>query len=75
MSKLSPYVNEIISFVVMLLLLVALVSSQLGNPALQLAGASDDNAETTHIRLEGEESSDGAFAPGLLSGAFLSRNL
>ena len=54
MSKLSPYVNEIISFVVMLLLLVALVSSQLGNPALQLAGASDDNVETTHIRLEGE---------------------
>ena len=54
MSKLSPYVNEIVSFVVMLLLLVALVSSQAGNPAMKLAAAGDERAETHHIRLEGE---------------------
>ena len=54
MNKISTYANEIVSFVVMLLLLVALVSSQLHNPAISLAAAGDDNAETTHIRLEGE---------------------
>ena len=54
MSRLSPYVNEIVSFVVMLLLLVALVSSQASNPALKLAAAGDEGVETSHIRLEGE---------------------
>lgn len=38
----------------MLLLLVALVSSQMSNPAVRLAVAADERAETSHIRLEGE---------------------
>ena len=54
MSKLSPYVNEIISFVVMLLLLAALISGQLNSQAMKLAAADDDRAEISHIRLEGE---------------------
>ena len=33
MSRLSPYVNEIISFIVMLLMLVALVSGQMNEQA------------------------------------------
>ncbi len=54
MSKLSPYINEIVSFVVMLLLLAALVSSQMSNPAMALGAAAEERAETRHIRLEGE---------------------
>lgn len=54
MSKLSPYVNEIIGFVVMLLLLAALVSGQLNTHTLKVAAAGDDRAEISHIRLEDE---------------------
>jgi len=57
MSKLSPYVNEIISFIVMLLMLVALVSGQANEQAYQLASldAADANAvEVSHFRLEDE---------------------
>ena len=35
MSRLSTYVNEIVSFIVMALLLVALVSGQLNHPSLR----------------------------------------
>jgi archaellum component FlaG (FlaF/FlaG flagellin family) len=54
MSKLSTYLNEIISFVVMLLLLAALVSGQLNAQAMKLAEAGDDKADISLIRLEGE---------------------
>ena len=54
MSKLSPYVNEIVSFVVMLLLLAALVSGQLHAGEVKVAAADDAPAETRHIRLEDE---------------------
>ena len=57
MSKLSSYVNEMISFVVMLLLLAALVSGQISAPAFKLAGveaAADDRIEVRNFRLEDE---------------------
>jgi archaellum component FlaG (FlaF/FlaG flagellin family) len=54
MTKLSSYVNEIFSFVVMLLLLAALVSGQLNAQATKLATASDESVEISHIRLEDE---------------------
>ena len=54
MSRLSSYVNEIISFVVMLLLLAALISGQLNSQAMKIASAGDDRAEISHIRLEDE---------------------
>ena len=54
MSRLTPYLNEIISFVVMALLLAALVSGQLNSQAMKLAAADDDRAEISHIRLEDE---------------------
>ena len=54
MSKLSSYVNEIVSFVVMLLLLAALVSGQINDEATRLAAASDQPADISHIRLEDE---------------------
>ena len=55
MSKLSPYINEIISLFVMLLLLVALVSGQVSAPAHQLASleaAYGDSGRVGHVRLE-----------------------
>jgi len=57
MTKLSPYVNELISFLVMLLLIVALVSGQLNAAAYQMASldaAHDEAARIPHIRLEDE---------------------
>ena len=57
MSKLSPYVNEIISFLVMLLMLVALISGQLNATAYQLAAAEaagDEGARISQFRLEDE---------------------
>ena len=54
MSKLSLYINEIISFVVMLLLLAALVSGQLNSRAMNMAAVDDDRVEISHIRLEDE---------------------
>ncbi len=57
MSKLSAYVNEIISLIVMLLMLVALVSGQLNAATYQLAAAEAAGDETTQIsqfRLEDE---------------------
>lgn len=57
MSKLSPYINEIISFIVMLLMLVALVSGQANARAYQLASLDAAEAEitrTSHFRLEDE---------------------
>ena len=57
MSKLSTYINEIISFVVMLLFVVALVSGQMNAQAYRLASieaAADDRAEVRHFRLEDE---------------------
>ena len=54
MSKLSTYINEFISFVVMLLLLAALISGQLNSQAMKIAAADDDRAQISHIRLEDE---------------------
>ena len=57
MNKLSPYVNEIVSFVVMLLMLVALISGQANEQAYKLASldAADAEAlEISHFRLEDE---------------------
>ena len=57
MSKLSPYVNEIISFIIMLLLLVALISGQLNAAAYQMASmdeAHDEASRVSHVRLEDE---------------------
>ena len=57
MSKLSPYINEIISFIVMLLMLVALIAGQANSGAYQLAalGAADaEEVRISHIRLEDE---------------------
>jgi len=57
MSKLSLYVNEIVSFIVMLLLLVALISGQLNATAYQLASldaAHDEASRVSHVRLEDE---------------------
>jgi uncharacterized lipoprotein YmbA len=57
MNKLSPYIHEIISFIVMLLMLVALASGQANARAYQLAAldaASDEVGRTSHVRLEDE---------------------
>ena len=54
MSKLSTYLNEIISFVVMLLMLAALVSGQLNAQTMKMAAADDDRADISLIRLEDE---------------------
>jgi hypothetical protein len=54
MSKLSSYVNELLSFAVMLLLLAALISGQLNAKAARLAGVDGEAAEISLIRLEGE---------------------
>ena len=57
MSKLSPYVNEIVSFIVMALLLVAIVSGQLNEQAYKMASldaAHDEAAHVSHFRLEDE---------------------
>ena len=57
MSKLSPYINEIISLFVMLLLLVALVSGQMNAGAYKMASidaAHDEGANVSHFRLEDE---------------------
>ena len=55
MSKLSPYINEIVGFIIMLLMLVALISGQANAPAYKLAAlnaAHDEAARISHIRLE-----------------------
>lgn len=57
MNKLAPYVNEIVSFVVMLLMLLALVSGQVNAQAYKLASleaADADAVEISHFRLEDE---------------------
>ncbi len=57
MNRLSPYVNEMISFIVMLLMLVALISGQVNEQAYKLASldAADAEAvEISHFRLEDE---------------------
>jgi len=57
MSKLSPYINEIISFLLMLLMLVALVSGQANAGAYQRASLDAAHAEDSRIsyfRLEDE---------------------
>jgi archaellum component FlaG (FlaF/FlaG flagellin family) len=57
MIKLSSYVNEIISFVVMLLLLAALVTGQVNAQAYKLAAldsGADDRTEVRNVRLEDE---------------------
>ena len=57
MSKLSPYINEIVSFIVMLLMLVALVSGQMNEQAYKLASldaADVEAARISHFRLEDE---------------------
>lgn len=57
MSKLSPYINEIVSFIVMLLMLVALISGQANAQAYQLAALNAADAEVvriSHFRLEDE---------------------
>jgi hypothetical protein len=57
MSKLSPYINEIISFIIMLLMVVALVAGQANARAYQLAAhhaASDEVVGASHFRLEDE---------------------
>ncbi len=54
MNRLAPYVNEIVSFVVMLLLIVALVAGQSNAREIALAAAENNSAEAPHIRLEDE---------------------
>lgn len=57
MSKLSPYINEIVSFIVMLLMLVALVAAQANARDIRLAAlhaADDEGARISHFRLEDE---------------------
>ena len=57
MSRLQPYINEIVSFIVMALLLVALVSGQLNAQAYKMASidaAYDEAASISHVRLEDE---------------------
>jgi len=57
MSKLSPYINEIISFIVMLLMLVALIAGQANARDYQLAAldaANDEVVRTSYFRLEDE---------------------
>ena len=57
MSKLSQYLNEFISFIVMLLMLVALVSGQANANAYHLASLNAADAEvvrSSHFRLEDE---------------------
>lgn len=54
MTKLSAYINELISLAVMLLLLAALVSGQLNAGTARLAAATDEPAEISHVRLEDE---------------------
>lgn len=57
MSKLSAYLNEIISFIVMLLMLVALISGQLNATSYKLAAAEaagEESARISHFRLEDE---------------------
>ncbi len=57
MNKLSAYINEIISLIVMLLMLVALISGQLNAATYQLAAAEAAGDEATRIsqfRLEDE---------------------
>jgi hypothetical protein len=54
MSKLSSYVNEFLSFAVMLLLLAALISGQMNGQAARLASADSEAAGISHIRLEDE---------------------
>jgi len=57
MSKLSPYINEIVSFIVMLLMVIALVAGEVNARAYQLAAhhaASDEVVGVSHFRLEDE---------------------
>jgi len=57
MNRLSPYLNEIVSFLVMLLMLVALVSGQMNEQAYKLASLDAADAEASqlgHFRLEDE---------------------
>ena len=57
MTRLSPYVNEIVSFIVMLLMLVALISGQANEQAYKLASLDAADAEASkisHFRLEDE---------------------
>ena len=57
MRKLSAYLNEIISLIVMLLMLVALVSGQMNAQAYQVASidaAHEEASRASHIRLEDE---------------------
>ena len=54
MSKLSSYINELISLVVMLLLLAALISGQLNTQATRLAAADGEATDISLIRLEDE---------------------
>ena len=57
MSKISPYINEIVSLFVMLMLIVALVSGQMNARAYQLAShdaAHEEAVKASHFRLEDE---------------------
>ena len=57
MNKLSPYINEIVSFIVMLLMLVALVAAQANAGNIRLAAlnaAADEGVRISHFRLEDE---------------------
>ena len=57
MSKLRPYINEIISLIVMLLMVVALVSGEVNEKAYKLAALDAAHAEvvkSSHFRLEDE---------------------
>lgn len=57
MSKQSSYINEIVSFIVMLLMLAAFVSGQANSQAYKLASLDAADAEVRRIsqfRLEDE---------------------
>jgi hypothetical protein len=55
MSKLSSYVNEIVGFIIMLLMIIALIAGQANASAYKLAAlnaAQDEAVRISHIRLE-----------------------
>ena len=54
MSKLTSYLNELISFLVMFLMLAALVSGQLYARGEQLVSTAENSAEISHTRMHRE---------------------
>ena len=54
MTRSTSYLNELISFLVMFLMLAALVSGQLYARGEQLASTAENSAEISQARMQGE---------------------